>query len=161
MIMSEAQTKPNLNQLIEEAHQGVVQQQAAAAALTNKRQGQPRTKEFLGLLLFVVFVVVAFIQYPRIYAPYDWPDADSSSAAEADLEAVVGVIETYRFSQGQYPATLSQVRFPAGLAQIVEGNTLNYRPNDTGYALEWTRPKWRGTYDSATEKISVEPPAKR
>ena len=158
MIMTESQTKPNLNQLIEDAHQGVVQQQVATAALANKGAAQTNIKDVLGYLLLVAFIVVAFVQYPRINAPYAWPDTDSSTiAAESDLEAVVGVIETYRFSQGQYPATLSQVRFPDGLAQMVEGSKLDYSPGEKGYTLAWTLPNWLATYDSETGKIGVAP----
>ncbi len=159
--MSESQTKPNLNQLIEDAHQGVEQQQAATAALANQRTTQSNIKDILGYLLLVAFIVVAIVQYPRINAPYAWPDVDSSpTVAEADLEAIVGVIETYRFSQGQYPTTLSQVRFPDGLAKMVEGSKLDYSPSEKGYALAWALPNWLASYTSETGKISVEPKGK-
>jgi hypothetical protein len=100
--------------------------------------------------------------YPRINSPYAWPDVNSSpSVAEADLEAIVGVIETYRFSQGQYPTTLSQVRFPDGLAKMVEGSKLDYSPSEKGYALAWALPNWLASYTSETGKINVEPKGKR
>lgn len=160
--MSESQTKPNLNQLIEEAHQGVVQQHKATAVLANKRSGQSNVKDVIGYVLLLAFIVVAFVQYPRINSPYAWPDVNSSpSVAEADLEAIVGVIETYRFSQGQYPATLSQVRFPDGLAKMVAGSKLDYSPSEKGYALAWALPNWLASYTSETGKISVEPKGKR
>ncbi|MBK6999240.1 MAG: hypothetical protein IPH35_04435 [Rhodoferax sp.] len=80
---------------------------------------------------------------------------------EADLEAVVDAIEAYRFSQGHYPSILGQVRFPDSLAQLVNGAQLAYRPDDKGYALEWSLAHWRASYTSETAKISVEPLPKR
>ena len=160
--MNETRTKPNLNQLIEEAHQGVVQQQEATAAIAGKRSTPSNVKNLLGYLLLAVFLVVVFLQYPRINAPYVWPDANASPiAAEADLEAVVALIETYRRSQGQYPASLGEIQLPDGLAKMVEVSKLDYSPRDQGYALAWTLPNWLATYNSATEKIGVEPGGKR
>ena len=161
MTMSDSDAKPDLKQLIEDANQGVVQQQATDAARANQRPAQSNIKNGFGYLLLAGLLVVAFLQYPRIHAPYVWPDIDSSStAAEADLEAVVGVIETYRLSQGQYPATLGQVNFPEGLAHRMESSKLDYVPGDNGYTLAWALPNWVARYSSAAGKISVEPKAK-
>jgi hypothetical protein len=160
--MKETEAKSDLNQLIEGVRQGVVQQQEATAALASQRPRQSNTKNVLGYGLLAGLIVVAFFQYPRINAPYVWPDTDTvPAAAEADLEAVIGVIETYRFSQGQYPTTLSQIRFPDSLVQMMKASTLDYAPNDKGYSLAWARPNWLAKYDSETGKISVEPKGKR
>ena len=158
--MSESETKPDLKQLIDNANQGVVQQQAATAALASQQPTQSNTKNIFGYLLFAVFVVAAIFQFPRIQAPYAWPDVGSSSAAaEADLEAVVGFIETFRLSQGQYPATLGQVNFPEGLANRMATSKPDYVPVDNAYTLAWAQPNWVARYSSASGKISVEPTA--
>lgn len=134
-------------------------QRAAANAMPlEPAAARPRFKTLFAVGLLAVLAVVAVMQYPRIGAPYIWPDAASSPAVlEADLEAVVGAIEAYRSSQGRYPSILSQVRFPDGLAQLVSGAQLAYRPSDKGYALEWELPHWRASYSSETAKIRVEP----
>ena len=160
--MKETGTTSDLNQLIEGVRQGVVQQQAATAALASQRPRQSNTKNVLGYGLLAGLIDVAFFQYPRINAPYVWPDTDTiPAAAEANLEAVIGVIETYRFSQGQYPATLSQIRFPDGLVQMMKSSPPDYAPSDKGYTLAWALPNWLAKYDTETGKISVEPKAKR
>ena len=159
--MNESPSKPTLNQLIDEAHEGAGRQQAAMTASVNQRPAQPKAKRILGLLLLAALVAAFFIQYPRIQAPYAWPDAKSSPvAAEADLEAVAGLIEIYRLLQGQYPAVLSQLALPAGLAALVAGSVLVYTPGDAAYTLDWTLPHWHATYDSRTGKTAVEPVGK-
>lgn len=155
--MSDSETKPDLNQLIQNAHQGVVEQQAATAAIANQLPRQSNTRNMLGYGLLIGLIVVAFFQYPRIHAPYVWPDtAASPMAAEADMEAVIAVIEAYRWSRGSYPADLGQVQFPAGLAPMLDGSKLDYAPSDNAYTLTWARPNWVGTYSSETRKISVQ-----
>ena len=111
--------------------------------------------------LAVACVGMLAYQAPRISAPYESPDADSSPAvADADLEAVVSLIEAYRLGQGRYPAVLSDIRLPEGLAEVVAGSTLEYRPGEAGYVLDWTLPHWQATYSSETGKGSVQPRAK-
>jgi len=159
--MSESQSKPTLNQLIGEAREGAIQQQEATHSRGNQRPMHLPNKSILGLLLLGVLAVVLGIQYPRMQAPYSWPEAKSSSVmVEADLEAVAGLIETYRISQGQYPAVLSQVTLPGGLAALVTSSVLVYRPMETAYTLDWTLPYWHATYDSRTGKTNVEPVGK-
>ncbi len=159
--MSDSETKPDLNQLIQNAHQGVVEQQAATAAIAKQLPRQSNTKNMLACVLLLGLIVVAFLQYPRIHAPYVWPDAASSPmAAEADMEAVMGVIEAYRWSRGSFPANLGQVQFPAGLAPMLDGSKLDYSPSDKAYSLTWMRPNWIATYSGETGKISVQPQAK-
>jgi len=155
MTMSESQSKPNLTQLIGEAREDTARQQAATEALANQRPSQPKFKMIFGWLLLALFVGVAFIQYPRIQAPYAWPDVNAA-VVEADLESVVTTIEAYRLSQGKYPEVLSQVRLPDNLAQWVKAAPLSYRPGDKGYALDWTLPNWQASYNSETKKLSVE-----
>ena len=155
--MSEFQPKPDLNQLIGESREAALQQQAATDALVNQRPSQPKFKIIFGWLLLAVFVVVAMIQYPRIQAPYAWPDVNTSAAViEADLESVVTTIEAYRLSQGKYPEVLSQLRLPDSLAQLLATAPLSYRLGESGYTLDWTPPNWQASYNSETKKLSVE-----
>ncbi len=152
----------NLDQLIESARQDTQAQQSKADAQLNKVASQPRGKQILTALLMAVFAVVLFTQYPRFTEPYAWPDpATNPSAAEGELIAVVGLIEAYRISQGQYPAVLSQVAIPEGLASLIAESVLVYRPGEQAYTLDWTLPHWHANYDSLTEKVSVEPLGKR
>ncbi len=151
----------NLSDLIESAHQDAQAQQAKADERLNQAASQPRGKQIFTAVLMAVFAVVLFTQYPRFSEPYTWPDpVKSSSAAEGELIAVVGLIEAYRFSQGQYPAVLSQVAMPPGLATLIAESVLVYRPTEQAYTLDWTLPHWRASYDSQTETVSVVPAGK-
>ncbi len=112
-------------------------------------------------VLLAVLAVVLFYQAPRFSQPYTWPDPSTHSGmAEADLIALVSLIETYRVAQGQYPLRLSQLELPQGLADLVASSAPQYRPVDKAYTLDWTLPHWHATYDSRTENVSVEPVAK-
>lgn len=159
--MGESETKPDLKQLIGAANEGVEQHQASVAALANRRPAQSHAKAAFAYVLMAGCVAMALLQYPRIQAPYEWPDADASSeAAEADLEAVVAAIEGYRSAQGQYPASLGLVSIPEGLAPVVASTKLDYAPGDNAYTLTWSLPHWIARYSSAAGKISVERQAK-
>ena len=159
--MSDSGMKPDLKKLVAHAYQDVAQQQAETAAAGNQHRARSNIRNVLCCTLLLGLAVAVFIQYPRINEPYVWPDAASSAvAAEADLEAVVGAIETFRLSRGQYPSTLGEVHFPGGLAQIMAGSELDYSPNDKGYALTWTLPDWVGRYSSTDGQIIVEPRAR-
>jgi thiamine kinase-like enzyme len=146
----------DLSDLIESAHQDAQAQQDRAKERLNHAASQPRGKQIFTAVLMTVFAVVLFTQYPRFSEPYTWPDpATSSSAAEGELITVVGLIEAYRISQGQYPAVLSQVAFPEGLTALMAESVLVYRPAEQSYTLDWTLPHWTASYDSQTAKVSV------
>jgi hypothetical protein len=152
----------NLSDLIESARKDAQVQQARTDEQLNKVANQPRGKQIFTAVLMTVFAVVLFTQYPRFSEPYTWPDpATSASAAEGELITLVGLIEAYRISQGRYPETLSQIALPAGLAELVASSVPEYRPTENAYTLDWTLPHWHATYDSLTEKVSVEPSGKR
>lgn len=153
--MNETPSKPTLNQLIDEAREGATEQHAATPS---QRSSPLSVKTIFGWLVLMVFVIVLFIQYPRIQAPYDWPAVNSNPVmAEADLEAVAGFIEAYRLSQGQYPSVLSQVALPEGLVSLIARSVLVYSPADTAYTLDWTLEHWHATYDSKIDKFNVKP----
>lgn len=153
---------PNLHQLIDDAHEAAIEQQTASPSNGERKTTFAPLKTIFGVLLLVAFAVVVFVQYPRMQSPYAWPDPNASSImAEADLEAVASLIEAYRISQGQYPAVLSQVALPAGLASLVAGSVMVYSPTDTAFTLDWTLPHWHATYDSKTGRAIVEPVTKR
>lgn len=151
----------NLGELIESTRQDAITQQAKTDALNNQAAKAPRGKQIATAVLLAIFVVVLFYQFPRFSEPYIWPDpAANPSAAEGRLVEVVGLIETYRISQGKYPEQLSQIALPRGLSQLIAESPILYRPTEQAYTLEWTQPHWRTRYDSVTEKVSVEPLAK-
>jgi hypothetical protein len=154
--MSDSNNK--LGDLIESTRQDALAQKAKADEYSNKPASQPRGKQVLTAVLMAVFAVLLFIQYPRFTEPYTWPDpATNPGATEGELAAVVGLIEAYRMSNGQYPAELSQVVMPEGLAALVADSVLLYRPVEQAFTLDWTLPHWHATYDSLSEKVSVEP----
>jgi hypothetical protein len=159
--MSTIEPKTSMEQMAEGAAQGIREQQSRAAEQA-ARQAAPRQGKFvLAVALVVACVGMLAYQMPRISAPYEWPDPDRSPAvADADLETVVSLIETYRVSQGRYPAALSDIRLPEGLAEVVGKSKLEYRLGETGYLLDWTLPHWHATYSSETGKPSVQPRAK-
>ena len=152
----------NLNQLIQSTQQDAQAQQRKMEALASQPAPKPRGKQILTAVLMAVFAVVLVVQFPRFSEPFTWPDpANNPSAAEADLVEVISLIEIYRLSQGKYPAVLSQLTLPAGLAGLLAESPLTYRPSETGYTLAWTLPHWQANYDSVSEKISVTPLGKR
>ena len=151
----------DLNQLIDATRQDAQAQQAKAQAALDQPARVTRGKQIMAAMLMAALGTVLFHQYPRFSEPYTWPDpATSTSAAEADLVEVVSAIELYRITQGQYPAVLSQIHLPEGLAARVSSTPPQYRPAENAYTLEWTLPHWRASYDSQTEKVSVEPVGK-
>jgi hypothetical protein len=152
----------NLGELIESTRQDAQAQQAEADAKLNSVASQPRGKQMLTAVLMVVFAVVLFYQYPRFAEPYTWPDpATNSGAAEGVLIEVVGLVESYRISQGRYPDTLSQIAIPAGLSALITDSVLLYKPGEQSYKLDWTLAHWHASYDSQTEKVSVTPSGKQ
>lgn len=151
----------NLGDLIESARKDVQAQQAKVEDQIHKAPTPPHGKQIFAALLVVVLTFVLFYQYPRFSEPYTWPDpATNPSAAEGSLLEVVGLIETYRISQGKYPEQLSQIAIPQGLAQLNADSPIVYRPTEQAYTLEWTLSHWRTRYDSLTDKVSIEPIAK-
>lgn len=158
--MSDSNNK--LNQVIEAARQDAQAQQAKVDAQISKVVTPPRGKQIFTMLLLAALAMVLLYQFPRFSEPYTWPDpASNPTAAEADLIAVVGLIEAYRISQGKYPVVLSQVAVPEGLAALISESALQYMPSEQAYTLDWTLPNWHATYDSQTEKLSVQPVGKK
>ena len=157
-------TEPHnkLGDLIDATRQDAQMQQARLEAEISKSAAPPRGKQILGAVLLIALAAVLFYQYPRFTEPYAWPDAASQSgAAEGNLMAVVGLIETYRIAQGKYPEVLSQVAVPEGLAALMADAPLLYQPSDKAYTLDWTRANWHARYDSQTEAVNVEPVVKQ
>lgn len=154
--MSESQPKPNMSQLIQEAHEGVVQKQEDAALAIQKQPTESKIKTILAYVLVVFCITLAVTQYPRIHKPYSWPDSTNSIAIEADMEAVVGVIEAYRLSQGQYPDSLIQIRIPNSLENIMNASTLNYSLNEKNYVLTWNHSNGVASYNSQYGKINLD-----
>jgi hypothetical protein len=151
----------NLGDLIESARKDVQAQQDKVDEQIHRAPTPPRGKQIFTALLLAVLTAVLLYQYPRFDEPYTWPDpATNPSAAEGSLIEVVGLIETYRISQGKYPEQLSQIAMPQGLAQRIADSPLLYRPAEQAYTLEWAQPHWRTRYDSLTEKVIVEPASK-
>jgi hypothetical protein len=158
--MSDSNNK--LDQLIESTRQDALAQQARSDAQVNQHVAVPRGKQILAAVLMAVCAVVLFYQYPRFSEPYPWPDPSTNpSAAEGELITVVGLIEAYRISQGQYPAVLSQIAIPEGLTALMAETVLVYRPVEQAYTLDWTLPHWHATYDSLSEKVVIEPVGKK
>ena len=152
----------NLGDLIESTRQDAQAQQDRTDAQLNNPASQPRGKQILTAVLMAVFAVVLFTQYPRFAQPLAWPDPVANpGAAEGELITMVGLIEAYRISQGQYPTVLSQVAIPEGLVALMAESVLQYHPVEKGYTLDWTLPHWHATYDSLTEKVSIEPVGKK
>ena len=159
--MSTIEPKPSLEQLAEGAAQGISEQQTRADEQSARQAAPKRGKLVLACALAAACVGMLAHQAPRMSAPYEWPDPDRSpTVADADLETVVSLIEAYRLGQGRYPSALGDVRLPEGLAEVVAGSTLEDRPGEAGYVLDWTLPHWKATYSSESGKASVQPRAK-
>lgn len=155
-------TNNNLDHLVELSQQAAQAQRSKLEAQLGRSSTVPRGKQVFAAGLAAALVAVLLMQYPRFAEPYVWPDpASNPGAAEADLIAVVGMIETFRIALGQLPTDLGQVPMPQTLAQRTAGAMLVYRPLDQDYTLEWPLPHWRATYDSRSAKISVEPVGKK
>lgn len=158
--MSDAHNK--LDDLIESSRQDVQAQQARLEAEIGKSAPPPRGKQFFASVLLAVLAVLLLYQYPRFTEPYAWPEpATHANAAEGSLMEVVGLIETYRISQGKVPEVLSQVAIPAGLAALMGESPLLYQAREQAYTLDWTLAHWHATYDSQTETVNVAPVVKK
>lgn len=151
----------NLGDLIESTRKDAQAQQAKAEEALSRSSQQPRGKQILAALLMVVFAGVLVTQYPRFGEPLSWPDpASNPSAAEGELVAVVSLVEAYRISQGKVPTALNQISIPQSLATLIAETELVYRPGEQAYTLDWKLPHWLASYDSSTEKLSIEPVGK-
>jgi hypothetical protein len=159
--MSTPDLKPSLEQLAEGAAQGIREQQARADEQIARQTAPKRGKWVLAVALAVACAAMLAYQAPRISSPYEWPDPDRSPiVADADLETVVSLIETHRMRTGRYPSALTEVRLPQALTEVLAKSTLEYKPGENGYVLDWTLPHWHATYSSDTGKASVQPRAK-
>jgi len=92
----------DLGGLIEATRREAQAQQALVEERLREAAPRSRGKAMLCSLLGAVLAVVLFYQAPRFSQPYTWPDpAINPDAAEGDLLAVAGLVETYRISQGK------------------------------------------------------------
>ncbi len=152
--MSEHNKPTNLDGLVEAATESVRQQQDKAAELAAKQPSQPRTRQIFTLMPIAIFAAVLFYQFPRFVEPYALPDpATNPKVIEAELEAIAGVIEAYRFSKGKYPESFDQVRLPAGLAEAVAKTRLEYQLKNNSYVLSWTPFHWQAVLDAAPQAV--------
>jgi hypothetical protein len=154
--MSEQNKPTSLDGLVEAATDSVRQQQDKAADLATKQPSQPRAKQIFTAMPIAIFAAVLFYQFPRFAEPYVLPDpATNPKVIEAELEAIAGVIEAYRFSQGKYPESLNQVQLPVGLAEAVANTRLEYQLKENFYVLNWTPFHWQAVLNGETGKIMV------
>lgn len=153
--------KPSLEQLADGAAQGVRDLHSKAAEQAAQQGAPRRGRLVLALSLAVVCAGMLAVQAPRFAAPHEWPDpARSPVVADADLETLVGLIEAYRLDKGRYPTRMAEIQLPPGLAEVVAGSSLAYRPSETSYVLDWTLPHWQATYSSESGQASVLPRGK-
>jgi hypothetical protein len=154
--MSEQNKPTSLDGLVEAATDSVRQELGKAAELANKQPPQPRARQIFTAMPIAIFAAVLLYQFPRFAEPYALPDpATNPKVIEAELEAIAGLIEDYRFSQGKYPESLNQVRLPVGLDEAVANTKLEYQLKENSYVLNWTPFHWQAVLDGATGKIVV------
>lgn len=155
--MPSPQPDDNLSALGAAAGATIRQQQDKARDLASAAPQASKAKALLMAALLLAFAGLAWVQYPRIDAPFGTLDpAQDQGVAEADLALVGGLVETYRASQGSYPETLEQVRLTDGLSEFVASQKIAYRKTDKAYVLEWALPRWRVVLDGESGKVQVE-----
>lgn len=155
--MSSHHPDDNLNALGAAAGEAIRLQQDKAHTLASSTSEASKTKPVLMAVLLIAFAGLAWLQYPRIEAPFGTLDpAQDQGVAEADLALVGGLVETYRASQGSYPDSLDQVRLPDGLSEFVTAQKIAYRKTDKAFFLEWPLPRWRVVMDGANGNVTFD-----
>ncbi|MFZ4479781.1 MAG: hypothetical protein ACOYNZ_07815 [Rhodoferax sp.] len=155
--MNENETIPMLEQVVSQADAQVQEQRRRSQAMLKQRASASRFKEVLTGVLLVVALGSLAVQFPRFSEPYRWPDPNTNpSVAEADMDAIAAVIESYRISRGAYPASLDEVRFPDRLRDLIEAGNLRYQPRNASFVLDWTLQRWHAVYDGDTGQVKVE-----
>lgn len=156
--MSQQKPEQDISELVGAANSAVRQQQENSAALAAAVPQQSRIKQILAIALLIAFASVAWVQYPKISEPFGRSDPnESAEVAEADLKAIAMMIQTFRTSQGEYPATLDQVRLPEFLATFVAEQKIVYRKTDAAYVLDWKLPRWHAMLNGETGKVEITP----
>lgn len=156
--MSQQKSEDSIRELADQANTSIRQQQEKSAALAAAQPKPSVIKKVVTVVLLLAFAGIALVQYPRIHEPFGRPDANHDPAvAETDLNLVATFIQSYRLSQGKYPATLDQVRLPESLAAFVAEQKITYRPTEKAYVLDWTLPRWHAVFDGETGKVDVAP----
>lgn len=154
--MSQQKPEDDISVLAGAADASIRGQQEKAAALAATPPKRPVAKQILTILLLVAFVVIAWIQYPRFNEPFGHPDPTQDPAvAEADLNLLATLLESYRLSQGKYPTTLDEVHLPDAIAAFVAEQKITYRQTDKAYVLDWTLPRWHALFNGETRKVDI------
>ena len=150
----------NLDKLVNQADSAVSHKQALADEAIRKAT-TPRThpvKSAMAIILPLAFVALLAYQYPRFFEPYPIPDpTKDASVAEADLEALAETIAVYKTATGQLPENLEAIGMPPDYKAWVKESGIIYSLNDDDFKLEWSLPKWKVRYDSATAKLETLP----
>lgn len=155
--MSSHQPDDNLNALGAAAGVAIRQQQDKARELAGSGHQASKVKPVLMAVLLLAFAGLAWLQYPRIDAPFGTLDpAQDQGVAEADLALLGGLVEAYRASQGSYPDSIDQVRLSDGLSEFVSNQKIAYRKTDQAYVLEWALPRWRAVLDGESGKVTFD-----
>lgn len=147
------QQKPgsNFNDLIAAAHGEAADQAQKTAELAAQVPKVSKAKPVLAMVLFLAFVAIAAVQYPKFEEPFGAPTASSEAdVAKADLSAIAMVVEEYRSSKGQYPATMNELDLPDTMADYLRDHAVSYRLSGNAYTLEVNLPKSRVVYDGET-----------
>ena len=156
--MSAQRPEDDINALAAAANASIRQKQDKAAAAMAAPAKPSVAKQVLSILLLLAFVAIVWVQYPRFHEPFGRPDPNKDVAvAEADLDLLAAMVESYRLSQGKYPATLDQVRLPESLAALVAEQKIVYRQTESAYVLDWNLPSWHVAIDGETGKVDVTP----
>ena len=156
--MNQQKPEDNINELADAATTSIREQKEKSAALATAQPKRSMLRQIAMTVLLLAFAGIAVVQYPRFHEPFGRPDANQDPmVAEADLSVIATMIQSYRISQGSYPATLDQVRLPETLAAFVAEQKIAYHQTDKAYALDWSLPRWHAVFDGETGKVEVTP----
>ncbi len=154
--MIDKQPGTNLEHAVYAAETEVNAQRVQAETLDAVRTRRNATKRYVLIALAVVCGAALYLQSSRFAEPYAWPDpAKDSSVTEADIEIIATLVETYRVSQGKYPASLDEIHLPEGLADLVTRGNVRYQTTANAFRLDWTLPQWRVEYDGEARTVKT------